>query len=50
MDRHGAAVGIIAALGGLNIGSFSMPARRGGRFRAAKFVLAGDRMVNLKVT
>jgi hypothetical protein len=48
MDRHGAAVGIIATLGGLLTHSACPP--RGGRFRASKFVLAGDRMVNLKVT
>jgi hypothetical protein len=48
MDRHGAAVGIIATLGGLLAHSACLP--RGGRFRVAKFVLAGDRMVTLKVT
>ena len=49
MDRHGAAVSIIATLGGL-LAHYSTCPPRGGRFRAAKFVLAGDRMVNLKVT
>jgi hypothetical protein len=48
MDRHGAAVDIIATLGGLLAHSACLP--RDGRFRAAKSILAGDRMVTLKVT
>jgi hypothetical protein len=49
MGRHGAAVGIIAALRRIWLMQHACAAAAFA-WRAAKFVLAGDRMVNLKVT